>query len=103
LRKDSHWTGLGNAPCEFTSDCRRLLTLIAADTLGLTDVATGQLMQQFRLPEPSKGWTSVAVARLTGDGTLIALGHTSYEPSSTIRWEQTEPVRVWDTATGREV
>jgi hypothetical protein len=90
---------------QFTPDGRHIVTNTTAGPLALTEIATGNTVRQFKLPEPPKHATiAVGGARLTADGrTLLMVGVIRDAPTSSIALEHQYPLRAWELATGKEV
>jgi hypothetical protein len=91
-------------PLDQDPGARFVLTQGEGSAFTLIEAETGREVRQFQMPQKIDCLTVPAAARITLDGrTLAALGTTTRPPSGgTLLFEEQEPLRAWDIATGKE-
>jgi WD40 repeat protein len=88
-------------PLFFTPDGQYLFSDGTNATVDMIEVATGNVVRTFNLPQPNNSLSVLRATRLTDDGrTLLALANWQLitRPAA-----EDEPLRGWDVNTGKEV
>jgi WD40 repeat protein len=91
-------------PLDQDPGARFVLAQGEGGAFAVIEAETGREVRRFQMPQAIDCLTVPAAARITPDSrTLLALGTTTKPPTGSYDpFEQPEPLRAWDVATGKE-